>query len=344
MSILSDFRARTAEHLIPLQVTLELTYRCNERCGHCYLTTYDDNADGRPTLTLGEWKRILDELADAKTLYLVMIGGEAMMHPQFWGIAEYAARRNFVLSLITNGLLINEASAEKLADLGFFQVTVSLYSATPEIHDRMTRRAGAHAQATNAIRILKRRGVGVGINCLLTRENIDGCFELETWANELQVPIQFDPMVTPKSDASLAPTALRATYDQLLTYYRTLQARGRSLAPAPAPEADDVVCNAGRGKCAVTPYGDLLTCLEVRESIGNLREASFAELWRSPKAESLRNFRTKDLKFETGCGDGAFCDHCPGMARAEVGDPMAPVPFLMELAAIKRAVFTSTER
>ncbi len=341
MSILSDFREVTQEKLIPLQVTLELTYRCNERCGHCYLATYDDRADGRPTLTLSEWQRILDELALAKTLYLILIGGEAMMHPQFWGIAEYGAKRNFVLSLITNGLLVDERAADRFSDLNFYQVTVSFYSLDPAIHDRMTRRVGSHAATQAAIKRLQKKGVGVGLNCLLTRENIEGCFELEAWAKANGLVIQFDPMVTPKSDASLASTVTRASRAQLTTYFTTLKQLGRGHGPQPKAEAVDPVCNAGRGKCAVNPYGDLLTCLEVREAIGNLREKSFADLWHSPKAQELRGYRVRDLKFDSSCGDGAFCDHCPGMAGAEVGDRMAPIPFLMELAQIKRQVFES---
>ena len=338
MSLLTLFRDHSSERLVPMQATLELTYRCNERCGHCYLATYDDAADGRPPLSLEEWKGVLDQLVDAGSLLLVFIGGEAMMHPQFWGVAEYAADRNFALTLITNGLLIDEAAADRMADLGFYQVTVSLYSLNPEIHDRMTRRKGSHARALAAIDRLVARGVGVGINCLLTQDNIDHYFELESWAQAHGLKIQFDPMVTPKSDGTLDSTAKRATAEQLFRFYSELKKRDRGPQPAPTEADDSPVCNAGRGKCAINAYGDLLTCLEVRESLGNLRQSSFAELWKSETAQRLRSLKNRDLKFDGSCGDGAYCDHCPGMAGAETGDRTAPVPFLMELAAIKRAV------
>ncbi len=339
MPILSKFRNATLERLIPLQATLELTYKCNERCGHCYLATYDDRADGRPTLTLPEWKRILDELAEARTFYLVLIGGEAMMHPQFWGIAEHGAARNFAMSLITNGLLIDETMADRFAAINFYQVTISLYSADPATHDRMTRKPGSHAAAVRALDRLQSRGVGAGINCLLTKDNVEGWRDLEIWSEARGLRIQFDPMVTAKTDSSLGSTATRATSEQLFAYYRELKALGRGPNPLPTPESEDPVCNAGRGKCAVNPYGDLLTCLEVREPIGNLRDKSFAELWASPQAEKLRSRKVRQLGFDPTCGDGAFCDHCPGMAGVESGDPFAPVPFLMEIARIKRAVF-----
>jgi radical SAM protein with 4Fe4S-binding SPASM domain len=338
MPILNDFRDSCSEQLVPMQVTLELTYRCNERCSHCYLATYDDGADGRPPLRGEEWERILGELADAGSLLLVLIGGEAMLHKDFWRIAEQGAKRGFALSLITNGLLIDDVAADRMARLGFYNVSVSLYSRDPAVHDAMTRRKGSHARTVSAIERLKARGVPVGINCLLTRANIDGYFELERWAGERGVQIGFDPLVTAKSDSSLGSTATRAEPAQLFKFFRELRAQGRGPQPAPVSGAGDPICNAGRGKAAVNVYGDLLTCLEVRDPIGNLREHSFAELWHSDKADELRGLKNSELKFDPGCGDGAFCDHCPGMARAETGDALAAVPFLMDLAKIKRQV------
>ncbi len=339
MSILSRYREWSSSSLVPLNTTIELTYRCNERCSHCYLATYDDNADGRPPLKLVEWKKILDQIADAGGLMLTLIGGEAMMHPQFWDISEYAAEKNFALILITNGLLINPPVAEKMAQLGFYQVAISIYSFYPEIHDKMTQRKGSHAKTIRAIELLHERGIDIKLNCLLTQDNIDTCFDLENWAVERQLQVQFDPMVTPKTDGSLDSTLKRATPEQLFHYYSQLKNKGRGPAPIDSGTPEDPVCNAGRGKCAVNAYGDLLTCLEIRKSLGNLREYSFNDLWHSANAEAIRAYRNMDLKFESQCGDGSFCDHCPGMAGAEVGDPMAPVPYLMELAQIKRRVF-----
>ena len=339
MSILDDLRIRSAAHLVPFQATIELTYRCNERCGHCYLATYDDHADGRPPLSVDEWKGVFGQLAQAGTLVLVFIGGEAMMHPGFWELAEDGARRGFALSLITNGLLLDEKSADRMKALGFYQVSVSLYSARPHVHDQMTRRKGSFLKSSRAVELLRARGIDVVVNCLLTASNIDHCFELEDWAQERGVRAQFDPLVTARSDGELGPTALRPTEAQLKNYYQALKQRGKKIGPSSSGEASDPVCNQGRGKCAVNAYGDLLTCLEVRDPIGNLRERPFAELWTSPKAQGLRHWTNVELQFDSSSGDGAYCDHCPGMAMSETGDPMAPVPYLMEIARIKREIF-----
>jgi len=266
-----------------------------------------------------------------------------MLHPQFWEIADYSARLNFYVSLITNGLLIDEKTAQRLTRVGISEVTLSLYSIDPQIHDKMTRRKGSHARTLKAIDHLNIMNIRVGINCLLTNENIGGYFQLEDWAKGRKFPIKFDPIVTPKSNGDLSPTTTRASYEQLVIFYKKLQQRGTLLSPAPIGHDEDPVCNAGRGKCAVNAYGDLLSCLEVREPIGNLKEYTFKELWYSEKAEALRGYKNKDLKFDIACGnsEGSFCDHCPGMAKAETGDAMGAIPFLMDLAKIKNLITSS---
>lgn len=342
MSILEDLRYQSSLSLVPFQATLELTYRCNERCGHCYLATYNDHEDGRPPLSVEEWKKILNQLKEAGTFVLVFIGGEAMMHPYFWELAEYAARKGFALSLITNGLLLDDKAADRMKDLGFYQISVSLYSLNPTIHDQMTKRKGSHFKTIEAIKKLKQRNLEVIINCLLTSLNIDTCFDLEDWGKKLGIRVQFDPLVTAKSDGSLDSTATRASPEQLMKYYRTLSLRNKKPQPMMIKK-EDPVCNQGRGKCAVNVYGDLLTCLEVRDPLGNFRNQSFSEIWHSPKAIQMRELKNKDLKFEATTGDGEFCDHCPGMAMAETGDMRNEVPFLMELARIKRQVAGETQ-
>lgn len=338
MPILEDFRNRATDRLIPFQATLELTYHCNARCGHCYLSAHDDSIEGKTPLKLHEWKNILTQLADAGTFYLVFTGGEAMLHPDFWDIAEYASNLHFALSLITNGSLLDEAAADRVRLLGFTNVTFSLYSLNPGIHDQMTGYEGLHAKVLAAIDILAARGVRVGINCLLTRHNIESYFELEEWAKLRGFEINFDPMVTAKTDGGLSSLCERASSDQLSKFYAKLHETGRNFAPISVHDADRPVCNAGHGKCAISVHGDLLTCLEIREPVGNLKEKNFKELWFSSEAERSRSYKNRDLKFDLTRGDGAFCDHCPGMAGAEAGDCMAGVPFVMEIARFKRQV------
>ena len=72
---------------IPLSVQLDLTYRCNERCIHCYLD-HDDHGE----MTTAEIKDLLDQMADAGVFYLTISGGEIMMRTRFFRDSGARAR------------------------------------------------------------------------------------------------------------------------------------------------------------------------------------------------------------------------------------------------------------
>src|ERR1700689_4865512 len=115
---------------IPLSVQLDLTYRCNERCIHCYL---DHNDHGE--MTTAEIKDLLDQLADAGVFFLTISGGEILMRKDFFEILEYARVKLFSVKLKTNAVMIHEKEARRITSLGVESVQVSIYSHRPEVHD-----------------------------------------------------------------------------------------------------------------------------------------------------------------------------------------------------------------
>lgn len=333
-SLIDRYRLERLKSHRPFKGTIELTYRCNERCRHCYLEKFED--DQTRILTLLQWKKILHELKSGGVLFLDLIGGEPMLHPHFWEILEYGVELGFAMGMITNGLLINERSAKRLKETGINQVTLSLYSLEPQIHDTMTTLPGSHQRTTKAMGLLKKNGISFSLNCLLTRTNIAGFFELADWCESIGVRLAPDPFVTPKMNNDPAPTLLRATKEQLYAYYREYARRYGQTTPV-AHRPEDYVCGVGKLKCAVNPYGELLTCLEVRESLGILHQESFDKLWfKNPKARWWRELKNKDVKGLSDLSRSA-CDHCPGSSAQELGDPLALTPYSKELSQIKMA-------
>lgn len=334
LAILDKFRDISSQKWIPLQASLELTNRCNERCGHCYIPEFRD--DPRRILTQENWFHILEELRGAGTLFLILMGGEAMLNPHFWAILEKSSELHFHTSMISNGLKIQKIeTAQKLKDLGLKNLTISLYSLTPEIHDKMTKVKGSHQKTMTAIDLARAVGLEVTLNALLTKDNIDGIFELEDWALEKNLSLKTDAMITPKLDGGLEPTELRASYEQLKNYYEVKIKKWPNARPKSSGESfSSYTCNAGKGKCAVTAYGELLPCIEVREPLGNLLEKPFTDLWFGEKVQKWRHLKWKDIE---GVDEKtiSFCDHCPGMAKNETGSPNKTTCFSKNLAKIK---------
>src|SRR6266404_1023331 len=114
MSALVAEMSEKAQKLnIPLSVQLDLTYRCNERCVHCYLD-HDDHGE----MTTTEIKHLLDEMAEAGVFILTLSGGEIFLRKDFFEILEHARTLTFCIKLKTNAVLIREAQAARLRDLG----------------------------------------------------------------------------------------------------------------------------------------------------------------------------------------------------------------------------------
>jgi len=154
MSLMQEMNERALELGVPLGIHLDVTYRCNERCVHCYLD-HDDHGE----MTTAEIKDILQQLAEAGTFFLTLSGGEVLMRRDFFEILEYARRLAFNVRIKTNGVMIRKSEARRMRDLGVEQVQVSIYSRRPEIHDAITKLPGSLKRSTEAIRLLKSQGL-----------------------------------------------------------------------------------------------------------------------------------------------------------------------------------------
>lgn len=164
------------ENFTPLSCLLELTYKCNLNCLHCYVVS-----DNKKELSTKQFFDILDQLKDLGTLYLTISGGEPLVRPDFFEIAEYAKKNNFALRLFTNAVLIDAKIAERIKQLKPLAVEVSLYG-LEKTHDEITQFKGSFKKSVNGIKLLKRRRVNVLAKCTLLKQNISEIWKLKDFA------------------------------------------------------------------------------------------------------------------------------------------------------------------
>src|SRR5215467_9226098 len=195
MSLLAEIHD-TATHLgTPLSVHIDVTYRCNERCSHCYLD-HDDKGE----MTTQEIRDLLDQLAEAGVFFLAFSGGEVFMRRDFLDLVEYARKLLFNVKVKTNGVMIHEAEAQRLRELGVEQVQLSVYSHRPEVHDAITKLPGSLKRTVNTIKFLKSQGLKVTLSNVLMTVNQQDERGTRALAKQLGVDYTLDPTVTPKID------------------------------------------------------------------------------------------------------------------------------------------------
>ena len=333
--LMHEIMHRAATNLVPLQACLELTYRCNLYCKHCYI---DDclRESGTDELTLLEWSDALDQLLDVGTLSLLLTGGEVFTRSDFFDIAFEAKRRRFLLWLVTNGTLINSEVAARVGVLSPHRVAVSLYGATAEAHEAITGHLGSFETTLQAIRYLREQGVRVEIHALLMDANVKQGPALLELAASLGVPAHLGYELIPTKGCALSPQQYEATFEALETNLPT------ELLLSGFPTHGMGTCKAGKAVCAISPVGELFPCLLMPLRIGRLREQRFRELWYTKPSKELtylRSVQKEDIVACTNCSIASFCNRCPGVALSETGLLTGQPPSACRNAAMRSRLF-----
>ena len=322
--LLNRLSAKAGASKIPLQAHLDVTWKCNERCVHCYL---DHGIGG--DMTTDEIKSVFDQLAAAGAFFLIISGGEIMLRKDIFEIVAHARSLTFDVKLKTNGILIGEPEAARFGEMGVRRVDISIYSWRPEVHDAVTLVRGSFAKSIAAARHLHSRGIEVTFHTSIMKESAEDSPGIQALATELGVSAMFDPTMTPRLDGDPTPFDYRVSSETLKNFYRDpLMTHGEDVC-APPPPVDEAVlnshsCGAGHRAVYITPQGDVTPCVQFPMVCGNLRKNTFAEIWDGPKFRQLRDVRVRNLPVCSTCANSPVCTRCPGLAYVETGDFRAP--------------------
>lgn len=319
MTLMAELIQKASALGVPLTVHVDLTYRCNERCEHCYLE-HDDKGE----MSYEELSTLFGQLADAGVFFLTLSGGEPMLRRDFWDIVARARELQFNVKLKTNAVLIREAEARRLRALGVEQMQISVYSHRPEIHDAITKLPGSLRRTVEGIRALRAAGLKVCVANVMMRSNLEDRTGVVTLARELGATYSADPTVTPMMSGDRGVLDLRIDGTELVSLFRDKDLVGDpdSFCAPPPPVGDDernaLPCSAGHSSCYVSPYGDLYPCVQFPLPSGNVRRQSFLDIWRhSRELGEVRSIRARDLPVCSSCSHMGTCTRCPGLAWTE---------------------------
>ena len=317
----SSLQERAAKAAQPLAALVELTYACNWRCVFCYNPRHHD----KKRMGAAEWSLVLDDLRHLGTLNVTVTGGEPLAHPEALEILAAIRARAMVFRLFTNGALVTDAIARRLAELHPIAVELSLHGATAETHERTTAAPGSFAAMWAGIRHLRDHGLPVVLKTPLTRLNEAELLDMVALTEREGLPYTVDPTLTHKDDGDASPLAFSVSAEGLDRLYGLLAKKGRL--PGSSRVAGGINCGLGRTTLAVDPEGNVYPCPQWRStSLGNVRETPLRELWHASavRMEAAEVARAANDSVLAGGGPMARFPFCPALAMERTGDPVRP--------------------
>jgi MoaA/NifB/PqqE/SkfB family radical SAM enzyme len=268
------------ENRVPLSGTLELDLRCNLRCLHCYR----DGEWPKGILETDEVKSILDQVAEAGTIWLLLTGGEIFLRPDIFEIYAHARKLGMLVTLFTNGTMITERIADRLQGNPPEVVEISLYGFTKETYEAVTGIPGSHEKCYRGVELLWERGVPLKLKTVAMRTNKHELADMARFAESKGLPFKFDTMINPNFDRSLVPCNVRMSPEESVELEFSIPGRLEEYQKYFEPRKDYqssrlFSCGAGSRTFHVDPYGNMKMCLLLREPEFSLRHMSFRRIW-----------------------------------------------------------------
>ena len=345
----ADLHKRQGGERVPLQVSIEVTRRCPLECLHCYNNLPMGDLDARQReMTKEEHFRVLDELVEMGCFWLLYTGGEIFARKDFLEIYTYAKKKGFLITLFTNGTIVNEQIADYLKEWPPFAIEITLYGRTRETYEALTMIPGSYDRCLRGIKLLKERGLPLKLKTVATSINKHEVMSMRRFVEgELGLEFKMDGQINPRIDCSNSPLAVRLTPEELAALdLATPKTRAEYLKlvqhdlskPAGLAQIDTVYfCGGGLSSFAINAWGEISICTTSQKEIFNIRESGAKAIWQNALLQVRSRKRTRITKC-VHCRIQSLCGMCPANGELENGDKETPVDFFCHLAHLRAEV------
>lgn len=299
----------------PVNVTWEITKRCNLNCRHCL--SRDRMFDCSDDMTLSEAKDFIDQILEADVFQINIGGGEPFIREDIWDILDYCHKNMMVTCVSTNGSMIDKVTAQKLATMPYNYLQVSLDGADEKTNDAI-RGEGTFRYAMDAIENLTQAGFkNLSINTVVTRINFHQLPALYLLSKEYKAKPRLSRF-RPSGAGSEVWDEYYLTKEQTQELADILSAHkdittGDSFFSITRDDRKHLglnMCGAAKMTCSVSPDGNLYPCafLQIDEFLcGNVRKERFIDIWHN--SPILQMFRSLN---PASCSDCPRFDNCHG--------------------------------
>lgn len=320
---------------VPVYGCIELTPLCNMKCEMCYVRMSQEEMEQQGRLrTAEEWLAAARQMQQAGMLFLLLTGGEPLIYPDFKKVYLGFRDLGMILTINTNGTMIDKEWAEFFVRNRPRRINITLYGKDEDTYHSLCHYKQGYKQTLQAVRLLTERGIDVKLNVSAASTNMDDIEEILDIGKKLGVPVRVDaymmPAVrerkkpyamqarlTPEKAARIQVFSLKREMGSALFSKYVMQALERVEHFMPSDQPGGMTCYAGNCSFTINWQGNLRPCVVMSTPSVNVFEKGFLPAWKEVQKEC------QTIKLNMKCSQcrlRPICRTCAACARLETGD------------------------
>lgn len=319
----------------PANGSIELLPLCNMNCDMCYVRLSREEMEKKGRMrTAEEWLEIGRQMQKSGVLFLLLTGGEPLLFPEFKKVYLGLREMGMILTINTNGTLIDEEWAAFFGAHRPRRINITLYGTEEETYRDLCHYPGGFEKTIRAIRLLRQHGVDVKVGGSLTKENAKDMDKILDMEEKLQVPVRIDTYMMPAERERSAPFDMQARLNpedaararvhalkremgpELFSQYvrQSIEQAEREQTEPAAPRP--VTCMAGRCSFTINWQGEMRPCVIMTEPAISVFEVGFEKAWQYIVEETDKIFLNSRCSV---CRLRHLCRTCAAAALLEEG-------------------------
>ena len=327
--------AQASMNRTPINGSLELLPLCNMNCDMCYVRLSREEMERQGRMRTGdEWIEIGRQMQKAGVLFLLLTGGEPFLHPEFRRIYLELRNMGMILTINTNGTMINEELARFLGENKPRRANITLYGASEKAYEELCHFPEGFERTMNGIRLLRSYDVDVKIGGSLTKANQDEIESIIEIGEELDVPVRIDTYMMPATRERSMPYNLqsrvspeRAADIRIQSLRREMgeelfaQYSRKTLEDIKSDEQQTgrrgMSCYAGKCSFTINWQGEMRPCVIMTEPKLSVFDVGFDAAWKYIVEETDKILLSEQC---STCRIRSLCRTCAASALLETGN------------------------
>lgn len=339
---------------IPLEFTMELTARCNNRCRHCYISKDSDDKEAlKHEMQFSLITTIAEEAASLGSLWCTLTGGEPLLREDFSDIYIRLKKMGFLISILTNATMLTAEHISLFESYPPRNIEITVYGATKLTYEHVTQIPGSFDLFERGLRLLEDSSIGFQLKTVIMRSNYHEAQRIfEFCRKKTREIFRFDPILSLRLDHNQIKNSCikdeRLTADEIVALEKTDSIREAEITKIckgakSLGSAKIIRCAAGLSSFAISPIGKYQFCqlLVHPATVYDLTKGSLKYAWEvfTPRIRSISSLNSGFLMNCARCPTVNLCRCCPANAYLEVGEMDLPADYFCDIAQARAISF-----